>query len=118
APLTGSANEPPHCAARLWVSVGVADVVDYFSWRQADAARRALNGWGDWTLRKQGQSRQQATTALERASTADKNELLFRHGVNFNDLPTWQRSGIGLWWETYQRPGYDPIRQIEVTAER
>ncbi len=73
---------PPSTARPLGVAgVGVADVVDYFSWRQADAARCALNGWCYWTLRKAGQSRQQATAALERASTADKNELLFGHGI-------------------------------------
>jgi len=118
AAFTHAASEPAHFDARLWVGVGVTDVVNYFSWRQADAARCALNGWCYWTLRKAGQSRQQATAALERTSTADKNELLFRHGINFNDLPTWQRRGVGLWWETYQRPGYDPVRQIEVSATR
>lgn len=118
AAFTHAVSEPAHFDARLWVGVCVSDVVDYFSWRQADAARCALNGWCYWTLRKAGQSRQQATAALERTSTADKNELLFCHGVNFNDLPTWQRRGTGLWWETYQRPGYDPVRQIEVTATR
>jgi len=29
-------------------------------------------------------------------SIAGKNELLFQHGVNFNDLPLWQKRGIGL----------------------
>jgi hypothetical protein len=33
-----------------------------------------------------GQSRQQATRTPDRASTADKNELLFRHEVKFNDV--------------------------------
>ena len=118
AAFTHAAALPAHFDARIWVGVGVGDVVDYFSWRQADAARCALNGWCYWTLRKAGQSRRQATAALEGTTTADKNELLFRHGINFNDLPTWQRRGIGLWRETYQRPGYDPIREVEVTATR
>ena len=118
AAFTHAAAQPAHFDARIWVGVGIGDVVDYFSWRQADAARCALNGWCYWTLRKAGQSRRQAAAALDRATTADKNELLFRHGINFNDLPTWQRRGIGLWRETYQRPGYDPVRQVEVTATR
>jgi tRNA(His) 5'-end guanylyltransferase len=118
AAFTHAVGEPAHFDARLWVGVGVPDVIDYFSWRQADAARCALNGWCYWTLRQAGHSRQQATAALDRASTADKNEMLFGHGINFNDLPTWQRRGIGLSWETYGRPGYDPVRRIEVTATR
>lgn len=118
AAFTHAATEPAHFDARLWVGVGVEDVADYFSWRQSDAARCALNGWCYWTLRKDGQSPRQASGALEGASTAEKNEMLFRHGINFNDLPTWQRRGIGLWWETYEHPGFDPIRGIDVTTTR
>jgi tRNA(His) guanylyltransferase len=118
AAFTQAVGEAAHFDSRLWLGTTVADVVDYFSWRQADAARCALNGWCYWTLRKAGQTQQQATNALDGTSTADKNELLFRHGINFNDLPAWQRRGIGLWWETYQRPGYDPVRGTEVTAAR
>jgi len=51
-------------------------------------------------------------------STSGKNELLFSHGINFNDLPQWQLRGIGFWWETFERPGFDPIREVEVAAIR
>jgi len=37
-------------------------------------------------------------------SVALNNEVLFRHGVTFNDLPLWQQRGIGLYWEEYDRP--------------
>jgi tRNA(His) 5'-end guanylyltransferase len=118
AAFTHAAGEPAHFDSRVWVGTGPADVVDYFSWRQADAARSALNGWCYWTLRKGGQSRQEATKALEGANASAKNEMLFQHGVNFNELPAWQRRGVGLWWETYERPGYDPVRAMAVTATR
>ena len=29
-------------------------------------------------------------------SVSQKNELLFQAGINFNDLPTWQKRGIGF----------------------
>jgi len=118
AAFTTSVGVPAHFDSRLWLGTTAEDVVDYFSWRQADAARCALNGWCYWTLRQAGQSAQQATRALDGASTTDKNELLYRHGVNFNDLPRWQRRGVGLWWETYERVGHDPVRNVRVTAAR
>jgi tRNA(His) guanylyltransferase len=118
ATFTHAAGLPAHFDSRLWVGTGLSDVADYFAWRQADATRCALNGWCYWTLRRAGRSPRQATSAMDRTSTSDKNELLFRHGVNVNDLPAWQRRGIGLWWETYQRSGHDPVRQAEVTATR
>ncbi|BAU10531.1 tRNAHis guanylyltransferase family protein [Leptolyngbya sp. NIES-3755] len=104
--------------SRVWLGVSPAQVLDYFSWRQADATRCALNGWCYWTLRKSGQTARQATRELEKQSIAFKNELLFQHGINFNDLPAWQRRGTGLYWESYEKVGYNPINAQTVTATR
>jgi tRNA(His) 5'-end guanylyltransferase len=105
--------------SRAIVAAEDEQVTDYFRWRQADAARCALNGWTYWTLRKQGQGVAQATAALQGKSVADKNELLFQAGVNFNDLPLWQRRGTGLYWERYERGGYNPkLDQKVVTTRR
>lgn len=104
--------------SRIWLGTSQEDVVDYFLWRQADASRCALNGWCYWTLRKAGRSRREADRAMSGASTAAKNELLYGLGVNFNEVPLWQRRGIGLWLEEFERPGHDPVRGIDVTATR
>jgi tRNA(His) 5'-end guanylyltransferase len=92
--------------------------MDYFRWRQADAARCALNGWCYWTLRKAGRSVAQATDALAGQDVAFKNELLFQSGINFNDLPAWQRRGTGLYREEYEREGFDPKRGVAVAVTR
>jgi tRNA(His) 5'-end guanylyltransferase len=93
-------------------------VVDYFRWRSEDAHRNALNAHCYWMLRSQGQSVTTATTALHHLSVAQKNELLFSHGVNFNNLPAWQKRGVGLFWETYTKPGHNPQTGEQVTAQR
>jgi tRNA(His) guanylyltransferase len=93
-------------------------VVDYFRWRNEDAHRNSLNAHCYWTLRKQGESVSQATAAMEGLSVAEKNELLFRSGVNFNDLPLWQKRGAGLYWESYERPALNPKTGEQVTARR
>jgi tRNA(His) guanylyltransferase len=118
AAFTHSSGEPACFDSRVWIGAGAEDVADYFAWRQADAARCALNGWCYWTLRHAGQTAAEATSALRRSKTAGKKELLARHGVNVNDIPEWQRRGIGLWQEEYQRAGYDPVRETAVTAIR
>lgn len=104
--------------SRVWLGTTPSHVVDYFSWRQADATRCALNGWCYWTLRKIGKTASQATAVLEHQSTSFKNELLFQNGIIFNDLPRWQRRGTGLYWEQYIKKGYNPIRQDEVATLR
>lgn len=104
--------------SRVWLGVNKSQVVDYFRWRQTDATRCALNGWCYWTLRQAGESARKATAMLDGQSVAFKNELLFQHGINFNDLPTWQRRGVGLYWEEYQKQGYNPVHAQEVVAIR
>src|SRR6478672_7233106 len=74
-------------------------VVDYFRWRAEDALRNALNAHCYWLLRRQGRGVVQATEALRGLSTSAKNELLFHGGINFNDLPSWQKRGSGLYRE-------------------
>jgi len=93
-------------------------VVDYFRWRNEDAARNALNAYCYWTLRKQGQDMKQATSRLEGLSVSAKNELLFQNGINFNDVPNWQKRGVGLYWEEYDKPARNPVTGEEVVAVR
>ena len=83
-------------------------VVDYFRWRNEDAHRNALNAHCYWALRRDGLDAQTATRQLSGLSVSTKNELLFSRGVNFNDLPAWQRRGTGVYWETFDSSAVDP----------
>lgn len=83
-------------------------VVDYFRWRNEDAYRNALNAHCYWTLRKDGVSKNEATKRISGLSTSDKNELLFSHGINFNDLPIWQKRGVGIYRIIEEKEGVNP----------
>lgn len=93
-------------------------VVDYFRWRNEDAARNALNAYCYWKLRAAGKTVRQATSQIEGLSVAEKNELLFQQGVNFNDVPNWQKRGVGLYWEAYDKPAVNPQTGEQVAARR
>lgn len=84
-------------------------VVDYFRWRAEDAHRNALNAHCYWTLRRRGRTAGEADAELRGLTISAKNELLHRHGVNYNDLPAWQRRGTGVYWEEYDRTGENPV---------
>ena len=82
---------------------------DYFIWRQDDANRNALNGWCYWTLRKEGKSKGEATSILSGKGNSFKNELLFQRGINYNDLPKWQKRGVGIYRDKIRRMGLNPL---------
>lgn len=96
----------------------VERVQDYFRWRQEDANRNALNSHCYWMLRKEGKSVHEATKELEGKGVSFKNELLFSRGINYNDLPSWQKRGIGLWNEQYEKEGFNPITNEKEMAMR
>ena len=35
-----------------------------------------------------------------------------------NDLPAWQRRGTGIYWERYEKEGFDPVKKKHVIAQR
>jgi tRNA(His) guanylyltransferase len=83
-------------------------VVDYFRWRNEDAHRNALNSHCYWNSRVNGASPSEASAYFLKMSVAEKNEYLFQNGINFNELPNWQKRGVGVYWEEYKK---DAINQ-------
>ena len=69
-------------------------------------------------MRHEGASAQEATQYLLNRPVSDKNEMLYQRGINFNDLPAWQRRGIGLYWESYEKQAVNPKNGETVTAIR
>lgn len=94
------------------------DVVDYFRWRSQDAHRNALNGHCYWILRRDGKSDQEATDYLDGMSVAQRHDLMFAHGLNFNNLPAWQKRGVGLYWEEYHKASVNRKTGESVQATR
>jgi len=93
-------------------------VVDYFRWRNEDASRNALNSHCYWLLRAEGEEPDAVAKRLSGISVADKNELLFKRGVNFNDVPSWQKRGIGIYWEAYEKSATNLKTEEAVTVTR
>lgn len=93
-------------------------VRDYFLWRQEDAHRNSLNSWCYWILRKEGMPVEMATHFLEGRTTAFKNELLFKRDINYDTLPSWQKRGIGIFKEEYEKEGFNPITKKVEFATR
>ncbi len=96
----------------------MSQVTEYFRWRQEDCNRNTLNGYCYWTLRKEGKSAREVTRILTGKGVAFKNELLFEHGINYNDVEAWKKRGVGIYFKTELKDGYNPITKEEVKTLR
>jgi tRNA(His) 5'-end guanylyltransferase len=48
----------------------------------------------------------------------EKNELLFGMNINYNNLPAWQKRGMGFYWETVTKKGFNPVSKQETSVQR
>ena len=94
------------------------NVIDYFRWRQEDAHRNSLNSHCYWTLRKAGISADDAQKRMSGISNSEKNEIMCEHGINYNDLPFWQKRGVGMYYHNEQRQGFNPVTNEITTYTR
>jgi len=79
-------------------------IVEYLDWRQREAWRNHNNAYAYWLLRKEGHRPLEAASRLKGLKTKDIHDLLFRQGINLAQTPAWQRRGILLYREPYQKP--------------
>lgn len=96
------------------------EAVGYVSSRIADVRRCAIQTLAFWTLRSVGgKSPRRATSLLNRKTWQEKDAMLQKeYGITFADIPLWQQNGVGIEWEIYTKQGFDPTKNIAVTAER
>lgn len=94
------------------------DVVAYFRWRQNDTHRCCLNGWCHWKLIAEGKSPAAAASYLKKQTFDFKTQYLSTQGIDYENLPAWQRNGSGLYYGIEEREGYNPITNTFIKVER
>lgn len=103
---------------RLWVGDRAGDVLDYYSWRQADSERGCLNATAYWMLRREGLNERQASRALNGLHNGQRLAMLTERKIVYEALPSWQRLGTILFRETYDHRGYNPKTHEDVIVQR
>lgn len=104
--------------ARICVLPATDLVKDYFSWRQEDAHRNGLNTHCYWLLRQQGNSPASCDAFLSHQSSQAKLALLMQHGIDFDLVANWQKWGVGIYWHTTQKQGFNPKTGEQTTTTR
>jgi tRNA(His) 5'-end guanylyltransferase len=103
---------------RVSVANYTGEVVDYFSWRQADARSNFLSSLAYWTLRKRGMTASASTSALRGANAEEQRALLGEYGIDPDEADPWMQRGVALSWKHIEREGFNPITNESVVADR
>ena len=110
-------NTPAAFDCRI-IPVSPDDIQPYLVWRQAEAWRNHTNAYGYYSLRKAGSSAREAYEKMRYMSPSEIHELVFTYGVNLAKTPAWQRRGILVYKESYQKSGYNMLLKQEVASVR
>ena len=94
------------------------DVREYLAQRQAEAWRNHINAYGYYGLIAGGLSEKEAEKQLMGMKTREVHEMLFRKGINLNETPKWQKRGILIAKESYEKEGYNQKADEKVTVTR
>lgn len=87
---------PPSFDSRMVLYPDLKVLRDYCSWRQADTHINCLYNYTLCTLIRAGKDPTVATEELRGTVSSEKNEILFRHGINYQNLPASHRKGTLL----------------------
>jgi len=88
---------------------------EYMAWRQAEAWRNHINSYAYYTL-IESSGKREAIKKLKGMNSAQIHDMLFLRGINLNNTPKWQRRGILVAKESYEKEGYNPkLDKKEIT---
>ncbi len=104
---------------RILVAQTKKEVFNIFKWRQNDSLRNCLNSYAYWHLRFLGKTERQAEDILKDMKRDIKRELLLKEfNIDFNDIKAWEKYGTFIFWERYEKEGFNPKVKKKVLAVR
>jgi tRNA(His) 5'-end guanylyltransferase len=90
----------------------------YLAQRQLDLWRNHNNAYAYWLLRKKGHTPKQTAEKLKKLKTQQLHDLLYQHGINPAKTPAWQRRGILIYKEPYQKQAKNQTGKTITTPRR
>ncbi len=100
------------------IPVSAMDIPIYLESRQNETWRNHVHAYGYYYLRQNGQTGREAHATLLGMTSSEMHELMFSHGVNLAKTPAWQRRGILVHKQSYEKEGLDRITGRPSTTRR
>jgi tRNA(His) 5'-end guanylyltransferase len=98
-------KKPPAFDSRI-IPVNDEDILKYFRWRQDESWRNCVNSHGISYL-KNKYSNSEANDKIKGMKLNEIHELLFRNGINLNDIETYKKRGIGIYRKNKKVEGFN-----------
>ena len=86
----------PSFDARCITYPTVQNLRDYFSWRQVDCHINNLYNTAFWALVQSGKPEKEAEQVLCKTDSGQKNEILFKLGINYNTIEEIFKKGTAI----------------------
>ena len=107
------------CASNDRLATGQDPAQFVFEWRRLDARRNCAHSHAYWALRRAGRRGRTAHLELKGLDRSEQERLVRDlTGIDYETLPVWQKRGIGLYIERFEKPGVNPLTGEERMAER
>jgi tRNA(His) guanylyltransferase len=100
--------EPMPFDSRICVT-GSKDIIEYLIWRQEECWRNLVSSYAFYLLRSDGFSAKQAAERLKGLKSGDLHELAWDYGINLSETPAWQRRGILVYKQKFEKDGQNPL---------
>lgn len=92
-------------------------VADYFAWRRNDSETNCLNAYAYYHLTKEDKfSPTEAQSILDSRWNKFKHDILFWHDNNYNNIPDWQKRGVGFYWKPYEKDAINKKTGEKITV--
>ncbi len=82
------------------------NIGQYFKWRQDEAWRNCVNAYGIDFLKSKFSSKE-ANEKIKGLKNEDIHEMLFKHGINLNDVDNWKKRGIAIYKKQKVSQGFN-----------
>lgn len=94
-------------------------VIEYMEDRQMDAFKNCIGTYLYWMYRKDGIDARKASKIMLNIPGEDRADILEKkYGIVLENIPLWQRRGILIYREIYEKKGFNPKTCETVFTER
>ncbi len=94
------------------------DIIEYLMWRQEECWRNLVSSYAFYLLRDDGFSAKQAAERLKGLKSNDLHELAWGYGINLSETPAWQRRGILVYKQKFEKDSQNLLTGDKTKAIR